>query len=112
LPGNRRNAKRIPQPAHVGCLIDVRIIGIIDAEQTQEGKTEKNSRILGAAIHSYEHENLTTISDVSKTFLSQVEEFFVSYNKQRGKKFKITQTGGPKKRSPVSQEWHQSAPEN
>src|SRR6201992_3976657 len=84
-------------PAHVGCLIDVRIIGIIDAEQTQEGKTEKNSRMIGAAVHSYEHENLLTISDVSKTLLSQVEEFFVSYNKQRGKKFRITDTGGPKK---------------
>jgi len=32
-------------PAHVGCMIDVRIIGIIDAEQTQEGQTKKNSRI-------------------------------------------------------------------
>jgi inorganic pyrophosphatase len=84
-------------PAHVGCLIDVRIIGIIDAEQTQDGKTEKNSRILGAAVHSYEHENLLSLSDVSKTLLSQVEEFFVSYNKQRGKKFRITDTGGPKK---------------
>jgi inorganic pyrophosphatase len=84
-------------PAHVGCLIDVRIIGIIDAEQTQDGRTEKNSRILGAAIHSYEHQNLFTISDVSKTLLSQVEEFFISYNKQRGKKFKVTDTGGPKK---------------
>jgi inorganic pyrophosphatase len=83
--------------AHVGCLIDVRIIGIIDAEQTQNGKTEKNSRLLGAAVHSYQHESLTTISDVSKTLLSQIEEFFISYNKQRGKKFKITDTGGPKK---------------
>jgi inorganic pyrophosphatase len=26
-----------------------------------------------------------------------VEEFFVSYNKQRGKKFKITGLGGPKR---------------
>src|ERR1700744_2556648 len=84
-------------PAHVGCLIEVRIIGIIEAEQTQDGKKEKNSRILGAAVHSYEHENLLHISDVSKTLLSQVEEFFVSYNKQRGKKFRITDTGGPKK---------------
>jgi inorganic pyrophosphatase len=82
---------------HSGCLIDVRILGVIDAEQTQDGKTETNSRILGAAIHSYQHENLITISDVSKAWLSQVEEFFVSYNKQRGKKFKITDTGGPKK---------------
>jgi inorganic pyrophosphatase len=34
---------------------------------------------------------------VSKTLLSQVEEFFISYNKQRGKKFKVTGTGGPGK---------------
>jgi hypothetical protein len=27
----------------------------------------------------------------------QLEEFFVSYNKQRGKKFRITGTGGPRK---------------
>jgi inorganic pyrophosphatase len=84
-------------PAHVGCLIDVRLIGIIEAEQTEGGKTEKNSRLIGAAIHSYEHENLITISDVSKTVLSQVEEFFVSYNKQRGKKFRVVATGGPKR---------------
>ncbi len=49
------------------------------------------------AIHSYDHEGLKTIDDVSKTMLSQLEEFFASYNKQRGKKFKITGTGGPKK---------------
>src|SRR5436189_3378597 len=29
-------------PAHVGCLIDVRIIGIINAEQSEDGKTESN----------------------------------------------------------------------
>jgi inorganic pyrophosphatase len=52
--------------------------------------------LLGVAIHSYDHQDLRTIADVSKTQLSQLEEFFVSYNKQRGKKFKITGTGGPK----------------
>jgi inorganic pyrophosphatase len=40
---------------------------------------------------------LQTINDVSQTLLAQLEEFFVSYNKQRGKKFKVTGTGGPKK---------------
>lgn len=84
-------------PAHVGCLIDVRIIGIINAEQSEKGKTEKNDRLLGVAVHSYDHEDLRTIDDVSKTLLSQVEEFFVSYNKQRGKKFRIKGTGGPRK---------------
>jgi inorganic pyrophosphatase len=84
-------------PAHVGCLIDVRIIGIIEAEQTQDGTTETNDRLLGVAVHSYAHQDLESIKDVSKTLLSQVEEFFVSYNKQRGKKFRITGTGGPNK---------------
>ena len=84
-------------PAHVGCLIEVRIIGIIQAEQTEDGKTECNDRLLGVAIHSYDHEDLASISDVSKTLLEQLEEFFISYNKQRGKKFKVTGTGGPKK---------------
>jgi inorganic pyrophosphatase len=84
-------------PAHVGCLIEVRIIGIIEAEQSEEGKTESNDRLLGVAIHSYDHEGLKTIKDMSKTLLDQLEGFFISYNKQRGKKFKVTGTGGPEK---------------
>ena len=84
-------------PAHVGCLIDVRIIGVIMAKQIEHGKTESNDRLLGVAVHSYDHEDLESIDDVSKTLLDQVEEFFISYNKQRGKKFKVTGIGGPKR---------------
>jgi inorganic pyrophosphatase len=86
-------------PAHAGCLIEVRLIGIIHAKQTEDGKTEKNDRLLAVAIHSYDHENLTTIEEISKTLLEQVEAFFVSYNEQRGKKFRVTGTAGPKKGS-------------
>src|SRR5258708_9926302 len=82
-------------PAHVGCLIQVRIIGIIEANQTENGETQRNDRLLGVAVHSYDHENLKTIDDVSKTLLNQVEAFFSSYNDHRAKKFKITPTGHP-----------------
>src|SRR5712671_6535492 len=84
-------------PAHVGCLIEIRIIGIITAEQTEDGKTEANDRLLGVAVHSYDHEDLDSINDLNKTLLDQLEQFFISYNKQRDKKFKVTGTGGPKK---------------
>src|SRR6201994_2449244 len=60
-------------PAHAGCLIDVRIIGIIEAEQTQDGKTQSNDRLLGAAIHSYDHQDVESISDLNKTLLDQLE---------------------------------------
>ena len=84
-------------PAHVGCLIEVRILGIIMAEQSEGKKTETNNRLVGVTVHSYDHEDLKSLDDVSPKLLSQVEEFFVSYNKQRGKKFKVTGTGGRKK---------------
>jgi inorganic pyrophosphatase len=84
-------------PAHVGCLLDVRIIGIITAEQSEDGKKETNDRLLGVAVHSYQHEEVKSIGDVSETLLTQLEEFFVSYNRQRGKKFNVTGKGGPKK---------------
>ncbi len=84
-------------PAHSGCLIDVRLIGIITADQSEDGKTQANDRLMGVAVHSYQHEGIKTIEDISKTLLSQIEEFFISYNKQRGKKFNVTGTGGPKK---------------
>src|SRR5436853_7191668 len=56
-------------PAHVGCLIEVRIIGVINAEQTEDDKSETNNRLLGVAVHSYQHEDLASINDVSKTLL-------------------------------------------
>lgn len=82
--------------AHVGCLMEVRIIGVIQAEQTQDGKTETNDRLLGVAVHSYDHASLKSMSDVNPTLLKQVEEFFISYNRQHGKKFKVTGTSGYK----------------
>jgi inorganic pyrophosphatase len=84
-------------PAHVGCLLDVRLIGLISAEQVQDREKETNDRLLGAAVHSYNHESVETIDDLGRSMLSQLEEFFVSYNKQRGKTFKITGTAGPNK---------------
>jgi inorganic pyrophosphatase len=84
-------------PAHVGCLIDVRLVGIIEAKQTQNGNTKTNNRLIGAASHSYDHQGVNSIENISKHLLDQVEHFFVSYNEQRGKKFKVTATGGPKR---------------
>ncbi len=83
------------EPAHVGCVLAVRIIGMIEAEQTQDGKTTENDRLIAVAVHSYSHEDVQSIGDVSKSLIEQVEEFFVSYNKSRGKKFKVKGINGP-----------------
>lgn len=85
------------EPAHVGCLLHVRIVGVLEAEQTEEGKTETNSRLLAVSVHSYSHENVTSIKQLSPSVIEQLEGFFVSYNKFRSKKFQVTGRGGPKR---------------
>jgi inorganic pyrophosphatase len=84
-------------PAHVGCLIEVRIIGVMMATQTENGTTQTNDRLIGVAIHSYDHMACESVRDLPASLLDQVEEFFVSYNKQRKKIFKIKKVAGPKK---------------
>ena len=85
------------EPAHVGCVLTVRLIGVIQAQQTHDGKTTENDRLIAVAVHSYSHQNIQSIMDVNKSLLDQVGEFFVSYNKSRGKKFKVKGIHGPGK---------------
>jgi len=85
------------EPAHVGCLMEVRIIGVIEAEQTEKGKTETNDRLLAVSVHSYSHEDVTSLKQLKLSMLDQIEQFFVSYNKLRGKKFRILNQSGPKR---------------
>lgn len=85
------------EPAHVGCVLDIRLIGIIEAQQTNGNKTTENDRLIGIAVHSYSHEDIKSVNDVNKSILDQVEEFFISYNKSRGKKFKVLGVHGPSK---------------
>lgn len=87
----------LDEPAHVGCLVDVRIIGVIEADQIEKAKRTPNDRLMAVAVHSYSHENLRSIKDVSKSVLDQLEEFFVSYNKGRGKRFLVKGRHGPKR---------------
>ncbi len=87
----------LEEPTHVGCLLQVRIIGVIEAEQTESGKTKTNNRLLAVSIHSHSHENITSLKELAPSMLKQLEEFFVSYNRLHGKKFKVTDRGGPKR---------------
>ena len=91
----------LQEPAHVGCLLDVRVIGVIEADQFENGERTGNDRVIAVAIHSYEHEEIKSISEMHGPVLDQVKEFFVTYNKSRGKKFKVKGEHGPKRAAEI-----------
>jgi inorganic pyrophosphatase len=70
---------------------------VIEAEQSEGGKTAKNDRLLGVPMTPYSADEPESIRDLHTSLLDQIEQFFVSYNLLRGKKFKPTGRRGPKR---------------
>ena len=74
-------------PAFAGCVVHCRLIGVIHAEQTEQGETVRNDRLIAVAVKSLTHKSLEDLSDVSQDLVGQIEHFFVSYNSAKGKTF-------------------------
>ena len=83
------------EPAFVGCLVACRLLGVIEAKQTEKGKTERNDRLIAVSADSRTHEKLKSITDLDPVLLDEIEHFFVSYNEVKGKKFKPLRRLGP-----------------
>ena len=80
--------------------MDVRVIGVISAEEIEHGEKEINHRLsLSQSTHMSRKAWIQPMTSV-KTSLSQLEEFFISYNKRLGdnkrlgEKFRILATYG------------------
>jgi inorganic pyrophosphatase len=74
-------------PAFAGCIVGTRLVGAIEADQTEDGKTERNDRLVAVAAKSITHKSLREIGDIAIDLLEQIEHFFVSYNEAKGKRF-------------------------
>jgi inorganic pyrophosphatase len=85
------------EPAFSGCLVACRLLGVIEAEQTEEGRTERNDRLIAVASTSRTHGHLQSLDDLNSKIVDEIEHFFVSYNTAKGKKFKPLGRFGPER---------------
>jgi inorganic pyrophosphatase len=83
------------EPAFPGCLVKSRLIGVMKAKQTEQGKTTRNDRLFAVPVQSHDHAHLKKVSDFDRILLDQLEHFFTSYNEQRGKRFTVLGISGP-----------------
>jgi inorganic pyrophosphatase len=83
------------EPAFTGCLVAARLLGVIEAEQTEKGRTERNDRLLAVAATSRTNGHLQSLADLNSKIIDEIEHFFVSYNAAKGKKFKPLGRFGP-----------------
>jgi len=77
------------EPAFPGIAIRARLIGVIEGEQTDGKKTNRNDRLVAVAEANHEYANIRKLADLPGQFLHELEDFFVNYHKLEGKRFKL-----------------------
>ena len=83
-------------PAVVGCVLTVRLIGVIEAEQRKKGQDWiRNDRVLAAASLARAFDHVRALEDLRPHLLDEIEAFFRQYNELKGNEFKPINRGGP-----------------
>jgi inorganic pyrophosphatase len=85
------------EPAFCGCLVQCRLLGVLEANQTEKGKTQRNDRLIAVAANARNHKDVKSVNDINENLVQEIEHFFVSYNQAKGKKFKTLGLHGPKR---------------
>ena len=81
-------------PSFPGCLVNVRLIGVLRAAQTERGKSIRNDRLIGCASTPVNRPAITELKSLDPQHLHEIEEFFYAYNHAQGRPFRVTGRGG------------------
>jgi inorganic pyrophosphatase len=85
----------VDAPTFTGCIVEARLIGVLEAEQKDDGELQRNDRIIAVASESKDYADIESFKELNGNFQDELAHFFVSYNQARGKEFKILGRKGP-----------------
>lgn len=82
------------EPAFPGIAVRARLIGVLEAEQKENGKTVRNDRLLAVAEANYLYANIRTIEDLPAHTLRELEDFFVNYSRLEDRAYRVLDRKG------------------
>jgi len=83
------------EPLFPGCVVDSRMVGVIELEQEAEGKKTRNDRLVAVPQVSLLYSEIRDLAGLNPTVLGQIEAFFVNYQKVRDIEVTILDRRGP-----------------
>jgi inorganic pyrophosphatase len=81
-------------PSFPGCLVTVRLLGVLHAQQREAGRTIRNDRLIAAGETTVNRASLRELRELDPQHLRDIEHFFESYNRRQGREFRIIGRGG------------------
>ncbi|MBV8205632.1 MAG: inorganic diphosphatase [Acidobacteria bacterium] len=84
------------EPMFPGCEVECRLVGAIKANQTEDGETRRNDRLIAIPAMSVRYASVKELGDLEPAVLAQIEAFFTNYQKVLNVGFEVTDIAGPK----------------
>jgi len=84
----------VEEPTYPGIWLEGRLLGVIEAEQDEEGQTIRNDRLLTAAVSSRRYGEWHGLSDLEDGLVDDVIEFFTQYHARMGGAFRTIKVAG------------------
>lgn len=99
------------EPAFAGCVVEARVIGVIEGEdELPDGGKQRNDRLLAVAAVSHSYENVQSIADLPAPMVKHMEEFFSNYPRMlSGKVFRVLGSKGPEEANQLIRQAQQNA---
>jgi inorganic pyrophosphatase len=85
------------EPAFPGCLLQCRVIGVVEGEEGSKKEKVRNDRIVAVEKANHSFANVGHIRELGKKFVRELEEFFVNYHALSGNKYRVLDIKGPTK---------------
>ena len=89
------------EPNASATLLDVRLIGVIEAEEAEEGRRERNDRVLAAAAVSHLYAAIRSVEDLEARFIDNLVQYWTNKDRLEGKEFNGIGVHGPKSGGPI-----------
>ena len=83
------------EPLFPGCLVTVRLLGVLQAEQNESGRTFRNDRLVGMVKTQMNEPDLQSLEALGERRLEEIEQFFMAYNQAEGRQFMPLGRSGP-----------------
>ena len=80
------------------------MIGVVEAEQTQDGQTVRNDRLIAVPQLEFGPHMAESLKNLGKERIHDIEHFFISYNREEGREFKPLGCHGPKRAEKLIEE--------
>jgi inorganic pyrophosphatase len=82
-------------PVIAGCVIEARLIGVLEAEQREKDESDwtRNDRLVAVATHARTQVDVNGFGDLRAALPDEIESFFGTYNALMGRDFRIVGRG-------------------